>query len=165
MVHNWEPPPTKSGCPSATQCLPPLQCPSLLAVSLPSPAFISAPIHNRHATQAISPASVPPESRSLAPPGLTSLPSDEEQFSLSTCDDTPLDVPIGVPRLPLFAEHKCANPRSSSAILAQFFSWDSWSKTSKTAQTTLALKWPCWILAYMSLSFILQWLVLSGSVC
>ena len=52
------------------------------------------------------------------------------------------------------AQLQCANPRSSLAILSQFSSWDSWSKTSKTA-----------ILAYMSLSFILQWLALSGSVC
>ena len=160
MVHNWEPPPTKSGCPSATQCLPLLQCPSLLAVSLPSPAF------NLSARPSII---VMLLRLYLQPQYLQShLPSrrqaDEEQFSLSTCDDTPLDAPIGVPCLPLFAEHQCANPRSSPAILPQFFSWDSWSKTSKTAQTTLALKWPCWILAYMSLSFILQRLVLSGSV-
>ena len=130
------------------------------------PLLFSAPIHNRHATQAISPASVPPESPSPVPPELTSLPSDEEQFPLSTCDDTPLDAPIGVPPLPLFAQDQGANPRSNPAILSHFFSWDSWSKTSKTAQTTFLLKWPCWILAYMSLiSFILQWLVLSGSVC
>ena len=160
MVHNWEPPPTKSGCPSATQCLPPLQCPSLLAVSLPSPAFISAPIHNRHATQAISPASVSPESPSLAPPGWRGA-----ILFVHVWRHSPWCPYWRTPSIPLFAEHQCANPRSSPAILPQFFSWDSWSKTSKTAQTTLALKWPCWILAYMSLSFILQWLVLSGSVC
>ena len=53
---------------------------------------------------AVPAASVPPESLPLAPPELTSAPFDEEQLPLSTCDDTTVDAPIGVPSLPVLQE-------------------------------------------------------------
>ena len=55
-------------------------------------------------TSAVSPASVSPESPPPAPPELTSVPSDEEQFPFSTCDDTTLDAATGVPPLPVLQE-------------------------------------------------------------
>ena len=53
---------------------------------------------------AVPAASVPPESLPPAPPELTSAPFDEEQLPLSTCDDTTVDAPIGVPSLPVLQE-------------------------------------------------------------
>ena len=55
-------------------------------------------------TPAVPAASVLPESPPPAPPELTSVPSDEEQFPSSTCDDTTLEAPIGVPSLPVLQE-------------------------------------------------------------
>ncbi|CAH3035332.1 unnamed protein product, partial [Porites lobata] len=52
-------------------------------------------------TPAVPAASVLPESPPPAPPELTSVPSDEEQFPSSTCDDTTVEAPIGVPSLPV----------------------------------------------------------------
>ena len=54
-------------------------------------------------TPAVPAASVSPESPP-APPELTSVPSGEEQFPSSTCDDTTLDTPTGVPPLPVLQE-------------------------------------------------------------
>ena len=55
-------------------------------------------------TPAVPAASVLPESPPPAPPELTSVPSDEEQFPSSTCDDTTVEAPIGVPSLPVLQE-------------------------------------------------------------
>ena len=55
-------------------------------------------------TPAVPAASVSPESLPPAPPKLTSVPSDEEQFPSSTCDDTTLDAPIGVSSLAVLQE-------------------------------------------------------------
>ena len=46
---------------------------------------------------AVPAASVPPES-------LPPAPFDEEQLPLSTCDDTTVDAPVGVPSLPVLQE-------------------------------------------------------------
>ena len=55
-------------------------------------------------TPAVPSASVSPESPPPAPPERTSVPSGKEQFPSSTCDDTTLDSPIGVPSLPVLQE-------------------------------------------------------------
>ena len=55
-------------------------------------------------TPAVPATSVSPESPPPAPPELTSVPFDEEQLPLSTCDDTTLDAPTGVPSLPVLQE-------------------------------------------------------------
>ena len=55
-------------------------------------------------TPAVPAASVSPESPPPAPPELTSVPSDAKQFPSSTCDDTTLDAPFGVPSLPVLQE-------------------------------------------------------------
>ena len=68
-------------------------------------------------TSAVPAASVPPESPPPAPPELTSVPSDEEQFPLSTCDDTIPDAPIGVPPLPVLQEEPITSVAASDQAL------------------------------------------------
>ena len=55
-------------------------------------------------TPSVTAASVSSASPPPAPPKLTSVPSDKDQFPSSTCDDTTLDAPIGVPSLPVLQE-------------------------------------------------------------
>ena len=55
-------------------------------------------------TPAVPAAPVSPEPPPLAPPELTSVPSDEEPSPSFTCDDTTLDATVGVPSLPVLQE-------------------------------------------------------------
>ena len=71
-------------------------------------------------TPAVPAASVSPAPPSPALPELTSVPSDEDQLPSSTCDDTTLDAPIGVPSLPVLQEEPSTSVTDPDQALPSF---------------------------------------------
>ena len=71
-------------------------------------------------TPSVTAASVSPASPPPAPPKLTSVPSDKDQFPSSTCDDTTLDAPIGVPSLPVLQEEPSTSVTDADQALPSY---------------------------------------------
>ena len=115
-------------------------------------------------TPAVPAASVLPESPPPAPPELTSVPSDEEQFPSSTCDDTTVEVPS----LPVLQGEPSTSATAPDQALP---SCPSSSPETPGPRPQRQRKPPSYLneyvrfFAFTSLSFILQRQVLSCSDC
>ena len=103
-----------------------------------------------------------------APPELTSVPSDEDQFPSSTCDDTTLGAPIGVPSLPVLQEEPSTSVTDADQALP---SCPSSPPETPDPRPQRQRKPPSYLndhvsfFAFTSLSFILRRQVLSCRDC
>ena len=96
------------------------------------------------------------------------MPPDEDQFPSSTCDDTTLGAPIGVPSLPVLQEEPSTSVTDADQALP---SYPSSPPETPGPRPQRQRKPPSYLneyvrfFAFTSLSFILQRQVLSCSDC